>query len=107
MVHALNVALFFVSLAAFEFFWSGLMEVRKLADEGHTTGGMPETVLWSLGYPFFIWLSVGSLVSMINPDLVVMTLVLLVAGLRHVFTEVATVSGIYISSWACFSELPI
>jgi hypothetical protein len=81
VVHALNVALFFVSLAAFEFFWSGLMEVRKSTDDVHKTGGMPETVLWSLGYPFFIWLSVGSLVSMINPDLVVMTLVLLIAGL--------------------------
>jgi hypothetical protein len=68
------------TVVAFEFFWSGLIERRNSVNDIQISGGLPETVLWLLGYPFFIWLSVGSLISMVNPDLVVTTVVVLIAG---------------------------
>jgi hypothetical protein len=42
---------------------------------------IPAAQMWILGYSLFIWLTVGDLILLINPDLCVTAIVLLVAGL--------------------------
>jgi hypothetical protein len=81
VVHAMNFVLFLGCLAAFEFFWSGLARRwRPPSDSAHYAGLRPVT-FWLLGYSLFIWMAVGTLLSMINPDLCVAALVLLIAGI--------------------------
>lgn len=70
-IHAMNFMIYLAAIAAFEFFWRGIQRSES---------GVPNLILWVLGYSLFIWLTVGYL-SMTGPDLCVETITLLIAGL--------------------------
>src|SRR5208282_1800174 len=67
-LHAANLLIFPVAIAAFEFFWQGIPRHES---------GVPNPALWILGYSLFIWLTLG----LGGPDLYVVVMVYLTAGL--------------------------
>jgi hypothetical protein len=83
VAHALSFPMYLAAIAAFEFFWISLLRRRELTanDVGLKNAPIPSAQMWVLGYSLFIWLTVGDLVLLINPDLLVATSVLLAAGL--------------------------
>lgn len=83
VAHALAFPIYLACIAAFEFFWTALLQHRQLrADRlGLTNPPIPAAQMWVLGYSLFIWLTVGDVILLINPDLCVATIVLLAAGL--------------------------
>jgi hypothetical protein len=82
VAHALSIPMYFGCIAAFEFFWASFLRYRYLTIPPENTSALiPPAPLWILGYSFFIWSTVGDLVLLINPDLLVATSVLLAAGL--------------------------
>lgn len=83
VAHALAFPLWLACIAAFEFFWAGLLQIRKLALErgGRTGTALSSRQMWALGYSLWIWLVVGDIIAEINPDLCLATSVLLSAGL--------------------------
>ena len=70
-IHAMNFLIFLAALAAFEYFWNGL-QCSEL--------GVPNRILWVLGYSLFLWLTLANL-PLVNPDLCVAIMVYLIAGL--------------------------
>ena len=70
-VHAMNFVIYLAAIASFEFFWRGIRPSES---------GVPNLILWTLGYSLFIWLTVGYL-SMLGPDLCVEIIVFLIARL--------------------------
>src|SRR5438270_9586505 len=70
-IHAMNFVIYLAAIASFEFFWGGIRRSES---------GLPNLILWTLGYSLFIWLTVGYL-SMLGPDLCVETIVFLIARL--------------------------
>jgi len=81
--HALAFPVLVAGIASFEFFWGGLLRLRELntARLRLSSPPIPQTQMWVLGYSLFIWLTVGDVILPINPDLCVITLVLLQAAL--------------------------
>jgi hypothetical protein len=83
VAHALAIPVLLVCMAAFEFFWGSLIRLRESALYADAQGTAPiSTVqMWALGYSFFIWLTVGGLITAVNPDLCMTTMALFTAGL--------------------------
>ncbi len=82
VAHALSFPMYLAAIAAFEFFWTSLLRRRELSLHGLAqTSPIASAQMWVLGYSLFIWATVGDLVLLINPDLLVATSVLLAAGL--------------------------
>lgn len=70
-IHAMNFMIFLAAVAAFEYFWNGVQRSES---------GVPDPILWLLGYSLFLWLTLANL-PLVNPDLCVATVVYLIAGL--------------------------
>jgi hypothetical protein len=83
VAHALAFPIYLACMAAFEFFWSALLDLREMTSErlGHNSPAIPALHMWMLGYSLFIWLTAASLILLINPDLCVTAIALLAAGL--------------------------
>jgi len=86
LIHAMNVVVFLGCLASFEFFWSGLIRCSGYqsilpTSVSHESKPLTPQSLWVLGYSLFIWMTIGPLISLVNPDLCVATLVWLIAGI--------------------------
>jgi hypothetical protein len=83
VAHALSFPMYLAAIAAFEFFWASLLQRRDAATHGRAQKNLPipSAQMWVLGYSLFVWATVGDLVLLINPDLLVATSVLLAAGL--------------------------
>jgi len=82
VAHALSLPMYLACMAGFEFFWSCLLRFRRAtAQASATSARIPDAQLWMLGYSFFIWSTVGDLVLLINPDLLVATAALLASGM--------------------------
>lgn len=70
-IHAMNFAIYLVTIAAFEYFWGGIQRSES---------GLPLLILWAFGYSNFLWLTLGY-VWIVTPDPCVETMVFLIAGL--------------------------
>jgi hypothetical protein len=83
LAHALAFPIYLAGIAAFELFWSSLLELRQITMQRAGLNGpaIPPIQLWVLGYSLFIWLTVGCLVVLITPDLCVTTIALLASGI--------------------------
>jgi len=83
VAHALSFPMYLAAIAAFEFFWTSLLRRRELTMPGAALKDIPiaSAQMWVLGYSLFIWATMGDLVLLMNPDLLVATSVLLAAGL--------------------------
>jgi hypothetical protein len=102
LLHLLNFFIFIVAIAAFEFFWSGLLADETLNSEPSRCKGpipLPTSALWILGYALFIWLTVGIL-GVVGADLGVATVALFVAGLLvRIKTPIAVGTGKSLYIW--------
>jgi hypothetical protein len=82
LAHALSILMYLVCMVAFEFFWATVLWRRQPnivnRDSSSPIGVAP---MWILGYSLFIWRTVGDLVLLVNPDLLVAACVLVSAGL--------------------------
>jgi hypothetical protein len=83
VAHALAFPVLLLCIAAFEFFWASLPRSRERSTDLSRGGVLPSWQMWVLGYSFFIWLSVGDLITAINPDLSMTTATLFSAGLLN------------------------
>jgi hypothetical protein len=103
LLHLLNFFIFIVTLTGFEFFWSGLLTAEALNRAPSQREGplrLPTSALWILGYALFIWLTVGSIIGVLGPDLCVATVVLFVAGLLvRIKTSDAFTTGKSLYAW--------
>jgi hypothetical protein len=83
VAHAFSFPMYLACMAAFEFFWVSLLRHRQASIAGVDPGStrIPASQMWILGYSLFVWTTVGELVLLVNPDLLVMASVLLAAGL--------------------------
>jgi hypothetical protein len=83
VAHAFSFPMYLACIAAFEFFWISLLRHRQASVAGVDQGSarIPASQMWILGYSLFVWTTVGELVLLVNPDLLVMASVLLAAGL--------------------------
>jgi hypothetical protein len=83
VAHAFSFFMFLACMAAFEFFWVSLLRWRHASNvelESASTP-IPASQMWILGYSLFTWTTVGELVLLVNPDLLVTSIVLIAAGL--------------------------
>ncbi len=83
VAHAFSFPMYLACMAAFEFFWVSLLRHRQTSITGVDSERTPISAsqMWILGYSLFVWTTVGELVLLVNPDLLVMASVLLAAGL--------------------------
>ncbi len=83
LAHALAFPIYLACMAAFEFFWSALLDLRQINDNrlGVRSPAIPALHMWVLGYSLFIWLTAAYLILLINPDLCVTAIALVAAGL--------------------------
>jgi hypothetical protein len=83
VAHAFSFPMYLACMAAFEFFWVSLLRRRQasIAAVDSASRLIPSAQMWIMGYSLFIWTTVGELVLLVNPDLLVMASVLLAAGL--------------------------
>jgi hypothetical protein len=88
VAHAFSFFMYLACMAAFEFFWVSLLQRRQasMADLSSANPDLrsrliPSAQMWILGYSLFVWTTVGSLVLLVNPDLLVTASVLVAAGL--------------------------
>lgn len=83
VAHLLAFPVLLACIGAFEFFWTSLLLVRQLTGDrlGLTSPSLTSAQIWALGYSLFIWMVVGDLITAINPDLCMTTMVLLDAGI--------------------------
>ncbi len=83
VAHTFSFPMYLACMAAFEFFWMSLLRHRQasIAELDPKTTLIPASQMWILGYSLFVWTTVGELVLLVNPDLLVMASVLLAAGL--------------------------
>jgi len=99
LLHLLNFFVFIVTIAGFEFFWSGLLsaEATNKPQSQPESAPLPTLALWILGYALFIWLTVGSIIGILGADLGVATVALFVAGLLiRIKTSGSTPKRLYI-----------
>jgi hypothetical protein len=83
VAHALAFPVLLACIAAFEFFWTSVLQARQLTGDrlGLTSPSLTSAQMWALGYSLFIWMVVGDLITAINPDLCMTTMILLDAGI--------------------------
>jgi hypothetical protein len=83
VAHAFSFPMYLACTAAFEFFWVSLLRHRQASNAGVDSESteIPASQMWILGYSLFVWTTVGELMLLVNPDLLVMASVLLAAGL--------------------------
>jgi hypothetical protein len=82
VAHAFSIVMYLGCMAAFEFFWSSLLRFRQATlPQSGGSSPIPRSLIWMLVYSFFIWSTVGDLVLLINPDLLVAAGALCAAGL--------------------------
>ncbi len=83
LAHALALPTYLFCIACFEFFWTALLQVRDISAERRGLGGtaIPASQMWVLGYSLFLWMTIGGLILLINPDVCVTAIALLAAGL--------------------------
>jgi len=83
LAHALALPTYLLCIAAFEFFWTSLLQFREVDTDRATVTGVPIPVaqMWVLGYSLFIWMTIGELILLINPDMCVTAIALLAAAL--------------------------
>lgn len=83
VAHAISFPMYLACIAAFEFFWVSLLQHRQASITGFDSEGtrIRASQMWIWGYSLFVWTTVGELVLLVNPDLLVMASVLLAAGL--------------------------
>ncbi len=80
--HALSFPMYLAAIAAFEFFWVSLLRRREMNPPiSRKSVPLAPPQMWILGYSLFIWSTIGDLVLLINPDLLVTASALLAAGL--------------------------
>ncbi len=100
LLHLLNFSIFIVTVATFEFFWSGLLSAEAThRPQSHPDrpAPLPTLALWTLGYALFIWLTVGSIIGILGADLGVATVALFVAGLLlRIKTSVSTRKSLFV-----------
>jgi len=103
LLHLLNFFLFIFTLVGFEFFWSGLLNAEALnraPSRREAPLPLPTSALWILGYALFTWLTVGSLIWVVGPDLCVATAGLFAAGLLvRIKTSTAVTPGKSLYLW--------
>lgn len=82
VAHILNACIFILTIAAFEFFWTSALSYRNSfnQDLNEPSLGLTNIQLWTLGYSLFIWLTINNLLSVVNPDLCLATIVLVIAA---------------------------
>src|SRR5450432_2278216 len=83
VLHLLNFLIFIVGTFALEYFWTGLLcsvDKENPIPEGEYSSWVPHLELWILGCSLFIWLTVGSVIQLLNPDLCVVVAGLFIAG---------------------------
>jgi hypothetical protein len=83
-VHVLNLAVFLLALACFEYYWRGLRVAPRRPSEG--TGDAETLMPWwawtSIGYALFLWSSLNLIrIWAVTPDMLLAALVFLAAGL--------------------------
>jgi hypothetical protein len=77
--HFVNLLIFVVGLATFDYFWRAVMRLRRTLTTDHK---LPEWVLWLFGYSLFAVSSLDAIkLGLVNPDLLVCVIVYLVAGI--------------------------
>jgi hypothetical protein len=83
LAHALALPTYLVCIASFEFFWTALLQCRDLSAQRRGLSGtvIPAAQMWALGYSLFLWMTIGGLILLINPDICVTAIALLAAGL--------------------------
>jgi hypothetical protein len=83
VVHVLNLFVFLSTMAAFEFFFATALSYREslTLNMPQATSRLSHFQLWTLGYALFLWLTVGNVLYLINPDLCLATVVFVVAAL--------------------------
>jgi hypothetical protein len=83
LAHALALPTYLVCIASFEFFWTALLQFRDASAERRGLSGtvIPAAQMWVLGYSLFLWMTIGGLILLINPDVCVTAIALLAAGL--------------------------
>ncbi|MGO9863359.1 MAG: hypothetical protein ACLPLR_07100 [Terriglobales bacterium] len=81
VAHAMNALVFLGCLAAFEFFWTGMLDHSEYRFAGGESRPLTPRTLWILGYSLFIWMTIGTMISVVNPDLCVAAIVWLIAGI--------------------------
>ncbi len=83
LAHALAFPIYLACMAAFEFFWSAILDLRQTTDDNFddSNPAIPTLPMWVLGYSLFIWLTAAYLILLINPDLCVTAIALLAAAL--------------------------
>ena len=79
--HAMNAVIFLGCLAAFEFFWTGMLHRSEYSFAGGESRPLTPRTLWILGYSLFIWMTIGAMISVVNPDLCVAAIVWFIAGI--------------------------
>jgi hypothetical protein len=109
LLHVLNFFIFIIAIAGFEFFWNGLLTAEELKRAPSRSAGplplptfalLPAFALWILGYALFIWLTVGSVIWVVGPDLCVAAIALFVAGLLvRIKTSNAVSKGTILYIW--------
>ncbi len=82
LAHALALPTYLACMAAFEFFWATLLRHRQFVARSSALDGIciPVPAMWALGYSLFIWMTIGELILLINPDLCVTAIALAAAG---------------------------
>lgn len=104
VAHALSLPMYLACMAAFEFFWATLLRRRQTDAATRDFNATPilPAQMWILGYSFFVWATIGDLVLLVNPDLLVAACVLLSAGLlMRIEMEERSVHGLYIWLGLC------
>ena len=83
LAHALALPTYLVCIASFEFFWTTLLQFRDVSAERRGLSGtvIPAAQMWVLGYSLFLWMTIGGLILLINPDVCVTAVALAAAGL--------------------------
>jgi hypothetical protein len=103
LLHLLNFLIFIVALGGFEFFWNGLLTAEafnRIPSRHEGPQPLPTSAVWILGYALFIWLTVGSIIWVLGPDLCVATVALFVAGLLvRIKTSHAVTAGKGLYIW--------
>ena len=83
VVHIMNFIVFLFAMAAFEFFWATALRYRETRafNARYPASRLSDFQLWIFGYALFLWLTVGNILYLINPDLCLAALVFVATGL--------------------------
>jgi len=77
-IHVLNLVIFIISLAAFEYFWTGILSLAAR----HSECPIPAWAGWTIGYAAFLSSSLDLItLGLVNPDLLVSAVVFVISGI--------------------------